>query len=49
MSGEQTVEKLSPLPGAAGSSTARAIREARAALIARQHASGHWLFELEAD
>jgi squalene-hopene/tetraprenyl-beta-curcumene cyclase len=49
MSGEGTVEKLFPLPGAGGSSIGRAISSAREALIARQHQSGHWLFELEAD
>ncbi len=27
----------------------RAIADARDALVARQHAEGHWLFELEAD
>jgi squalene-hopene/tetraprenyl-beta-curcumene cyclase len=27
----------------------RAVAEARDALVARQHAQGHWLFELEAD
>ena len=49
MSGEQTVGKLSSPPAAGGSATERAIVSAREALLARQHASGHWLFELEAE
>jgi squalene-hopene/tetraprenyl-beta-curcumene cyclase len=49
MSGEQQVEKLTALHAVGGSAIERAIGSARDALLARQQASGHWLFELEAD
>jgi squalene-hopene/tetraprenyl-beta-curcumene cyclase len=49
MSVEQKVEKFPALHGFAGSAIERSINIARDALLARQHASGHWLFELEAD
>ena len=48
MSVEQQVEPIAA-PHAAGSGLERAIADARDALLARQHPSGHWLFELEAD
>ena len=49
MSVEQKVEKFAALHAAGGTATERAIISARDALLARQDASGHWLFELEAD
>jgi squalene-hopene/tetraprenyl-beta-curcumene cyclase len=49
MSVEQQVEKLTALHAVGGSAIERAIGSARDALLARQDASGHWLFELEAD
>src|ERR1700688_505769 len=49
MSVEQKVEKFAALHVAGGSATERAIHSARDALLARQDASGHWLFELEDD
>src|ERR1700674_5942474 len=49
MSVEQKVEKFAALHAAGGTATERAIISARDALLARQEASGHWLFELEAD
>ena len=49
MSVEQKVERFATLHAVGGSATERAINIARDALLARQDASGHWLFELEAD
>src|SRR6202790_4288873 len=49
MSVEQKVEKFAALHAAGGTATERAIISARDALLARQDASGYWLFELEAD
>ena len=49
MSVEQQLEKLTTLQAVGGSAIERAIGSARAALLARQQPSGHWLFELEAD
>ena len=49
MSVEQKVEKLVALHAVGGSAIERAIHSARDALLARQDATGHWLFELEAD
>ena len=49
MSVEPVIGKLAAGHALGGTAIARAIGSARAALLARQHASGHWLFELEAD
>jgi squalene-hopene/tetraprenyl-beta-curcumene cyclase len=49
MSVEQVVGNLAPLHAVGRSAIERAILDARDGLLARQHASGHWLFELEAD
>jgi squalene-hopene/tetraprenyl-beta-curcumene cyclase len=49
MSVEQVVGNLAPLHAIGRSAIERAILDARNGLLARQHASGHWLFELEAD
>jgi squalene-hopene/tetraprenyl-beta-curcumene cyclase len=49
MSVEQVVGNLAPLHAVGRSAIERAILDARNGLLARQHASGHWLFELEAD
>ena len=49
MSGEQQVGKTAALHARGGSAIERSINSARAALLARQDACGHWLFELEAD
>src|SRR6202140_88477 len=49
MSVEQKIGKLATLHAGGSSATERAISIARDALLARQDACGHWLFELEAD
>jgi len=49
MSVEQVVGNLAASHAVGGPTIARAIVDARDGLLARQHASGHWLFELEAD
>src|ERR1700730_15454969 len=49
MSGEQQVGKSAALHARGGSAIEGSINSARAALLARQDACGHWLFELEAD
>src|SRR6202140_3600213 len=49
MSGEQVVGNFASVHAVGGSAIERAIVSAREALVAQQAASGHWLFELEAD
>src|SRR5450755_1813830 len=49
MSVEQKIEKFGAAAAVGRSATERAIINARDALLARQDARGHWLFELEAD
>jgi squalene-hopene/tetraprenyl-beta-curcumene cyclase len=49
MSVEQKLERIAALHAVGGSAIERSIERARDALLARQDASGHWLFELEAD
>ena len=49
MSVEQVVGKFAPLHAVGGWTIEQAIVNARDGLLARQDASGHWLFELEAD
>jgi squalene-hopene/tetraprenyl-beta-curcumene cyclase len=49
MSVEQVVGNFAQLHAVGGSTIERAIVNARDGLLARQDASGHWLFELEAD
>jgi squalene-hopene/tetraprenyl-beta-curcumene cyclase len=49
MSVEPVIGKLAAGHAVGGSALDRAIVSAREALLAQQHAGGHWLFELEAD
>jgi squalene-hopene/tetraprenyl-beta-curcumene cyclase len=49
MSVEHLVGNLAAAHAVGGSTIERALLEARDGLLARQHAHGHWLFELEAD
>src|ERR1700681_5009706 len=49
MSVEQKLERIAALHAVGGSAIERSIERARDALLARQDACGHWLFELEAD
>src|SRR6202161_4802219 len=49
MSVDQVAANLAASHAVGGSTIARAIVNARDGLLARQHACGHWLFELEAD
>ncbi|HEX2789180.1 MAG TPA: squalene--hopene cyclase [Steroidobacteraceae bacterium] len=49
MSVEPVIGNLGAAHAVGGSTVERAIVSAREALLAQQHASGHWLFELEAD
>src|SRR6202161_952690 len=49
MSVDQVAANLAASHAVGGSTIARAIVNARDGLLARQHASGHWLFQLEAD
>src|SRR6204780_5260935 len=49
MSVDQVAANLAASHAVGGSTIALAIVNAREGLLARQHASGHWLFQLEAD